>query len=216
MRPEPVCARCGGPLRPPGLWSSRWQCERDGAVEPYVVWPRVGPDTLDYVRTKSTVPLWIPWPLPHGWVLSGLAYAGDEREGAHASVVACTGPSPLGGAAELLLIAEDPGVGLGARYAGMEGMDPGDGIGDGPPDAKISAAGHPTPLWLVPAAADAAVFVGEAKGRWLWLLLWPATAGVLAYDELTLLDAAASDSRDRALDLDYGALSPRLAVPPAA
>ena len=35
---------------------------------------------------------------------------------------------------------------------------------------------------------DVAAFVGEAKGLWLWALVWPASAGVLMYDSLTLLD----------------------------
>lgn len=48
----------------------------------------------------------------------GGASAGDERTGARATAVALAGPSPLGGPADLVLVAEEPGVGLGARLAG--------------------------------------------------------------------------------------------------
>jgi hypothetical protein len=55
------------------------------------------------------------------------------------------------------------------------------------------------------------VFVGEAKGLWLWALVWPETAGVLMYDDVVL-----TDLRDvaNALDLDFGSVSPRLSEVP--
>lgn len=67
---------------------------------------------------------------------------------------------------ELLLVAEELGVGLGARYAGIEGPDPGLHLDvDSAPDAKVHAAGRPTPLWHVKnAPSDRAVFAGEARG----------------------------------------------------
>lgn len=64
--------------------------------------------------------------------------------------MACSGPGPLGGIGELLLVAEELGVGLGARYAGIDGPDPGPYINvSSPPHAKVVAAGRPTPLWHV-------------------------------------------------------------------
>jgi hypothetical protein len=124
-----------------------------------------------------------------------------------------TGPSPLGGAAEIMLVAEEPGVGLGARHAGLAGPDPGVGFDKGPPDAKVEVAGHPTALWNVPAAGDCAAFVGEAKAQWLWVLVWPAGAGVLMYDDLCL-----ADLRDGFIEAEiaFGSLSPRLAAVPKA
>ncbi|MDQ1695461.1 MAG: hypothetical protein QOJ03_814, partial [Frankiaceae bacterium] len=120
-----------------------------------------------------------------------------------------SGPSPLGGAAEIVIVAEEPGVGLGARLAGHPGPDPGAGFDAGPPDAKLEIGGHPTALWNLPAGADCATFVGEAKGRWIWALVWPATAGVLMYDQL-----AVADLRDGYLEaeLAFGSLSPRLSA----
>jgi hypothetical protein len=108
------------------------------------------------------------------------------------------------------LIAEELGVGLGARYAGLSGPDPGDAIAvNRPPHAKVLAAGRPTALWHVPDAPDdRAVFVGEARGLWLWAVVWPERSGLLMYDELVL-----TDLRDAGAELELlpcGALSPRI------
>lgn len=110
--------------------------------------------------------------------------------------------------AELLLVAEELGVGLGARYAGIDGPDPGSGLRvDAAPDAKVLAAGRPTALWHVKdAPADRAVFAGEARGLWLWAIVWPEQSGLLMYDELVL-----TDLRDAGGEVDLlpcGALTP--------
>lgn len=113
----------------------------------------------------------------------------------------------MGGPAELVLVAEEPGVGLGARFAGIEGPDPGD-VTEGAAAAKIHAAGIPTAMWALDGApSDRAVYVGEALGCWLWAVLWPDSAGFLLIDDFVL-----SDLRDTGQDLDVpcGALSPRL------
>jgi hypothetical protein len=158
------------------------------------------------------VPLWIAGGLPPGWVCSGFAYAGDDRSGARATVTAMSGPSPLGGPAELFVVAEEPGVGLGARHAGLAETDPGAGFDSGAADAKVIAAGHPTALWCLPAARESAVFVGEAKGLWLWALVWPETAGVLMYDGVVLSDLRDAENPP---DVDFGSVSPRLSEVPA-
>ena len=165
-------------------------------------------ERLDQVRPKSRVPFWLPWPLPPGWLATGLVYAGDERLGIGASAVACSGPNLTGGVAELVLVAEEPGVGLGARYAGLAGPDPGDRVGATAPHAKIHAAGHPTPLWCVGGTPDRAVYVGEGRGTWLWAIFWPDTAGYLMLEELILADLR--DAGHEIDDLPVGALSPRL------
>jgi len=209
MKAEPVCPRCGGALVAPGLWSSAWECHVHGPVPPLqpVAWP--GPGVLDVLRAATTTPLWMPWPLPTGWLVTGYAHAGDDRTGAVATVVACSGPAPLGGGADLLLVAESPGVGLGARLAGLPGPDPGAGFDAGPAHAKLDAAGHPTPMWNIDAGPDLAVYVGEAKAAWIWALLWPAAAGVLLLENLGLRDLV--ERTDGLGDIPYGALTPRLA-----
>ncbi len=191
----------------PGSSVDLWQCELHGAVHP--VQPVIAPDpeALAGVVAHSQVPLWLPWPLSSGWSFSGLAYVGDKKDGARASVVAASGPSPFGGDGDLLLIAEEMGIGIGARFAGLPGPDPGPIFEDTAAHAKVYAAGRPTPMWAVPGTGDRAVFVGEARGMWLWLVLWPSIAGTLLYDEVVL-----TDLRDAVPELAYlpmGTLSPR-------
>ncbi|MBX7547604.1 DUF6758 family protein [Streptomyces sp. NPDC004232] len=213
MRGEPSCPRCGGRVRAPGLFADSWQCDVHGTVYPLqpVIPPSV--EALAAVVPRTHVPVWMPWPLPVGWLFTGVAYAGDDRSGGRATAVACTGPGPLGGPAELVLVAEELGVGLGARYAGIDGPDPGPYMNiEKPPDAKVLAVGRPTPLWHVfRTPEDRAVFAGEALGMWLWAVMWPEQTGLLMYDELVL-----TDLRDAGAELDLvpcGALSPRLLRP---
>jgi hypothetical protein len=160
------------------------------------------------VRKNSLVPLWLPWPLPPGWLVTGFGEAGDERTGGRASLVALAGPSMLHGPADLLLIAEEPGVGLGAGFAGLDGPDPGEGFDRDPPHAKIDVLGHPYALWCVRGPADRAAYAGEALGNWLWMIAWPAEAGCL----IALADLCLRDLRDtdQDFDLPFGAFSPRL------
>jgi hypothetical protein len=178
-------------------------------VAPLQPLAKPGPEALEHVRSHAGVPLWLPQPMPTGWLVTGYAQAGDDRAGAVATVVACSGPAPLGGAADLLLVAESPGVGLGARLAGLPGPDAGAGFDSGPAHARLVAAGHPTPLWNVETHADNAVYVGEAKAAWMWVILWPAEAGVLLVENLGLEDAV---DREGDIDVAYGALMPRLAA----
>ena len=166
------------------------------------------------VAARSSVPVWLPWPLPSGWLLAGVSEAGSPRTVATATVVALCGPNPAPDPAEpaqhpadLLLVAEQPGTGLGARLAGLDDVDPGDGVVAGAPHAKVRAEGHPVPLWNVGSAADCATYVGEASGVWLWLVLWPATAGVLVLEPLELVDIRGADG---AVEPPAGAPSPRL------
>lgn len=213
MRGEPSCPKCGGRVRAPGLFADAWQCDEHGPVYPLqpVIPPSV--EALNVVVQHTQVPVWMPWPLPVGWLFTGVVYAGDDRSGGRATAVACSGPGPLGGPGEMILIAEELGVGLGARYAGIDGPDPGSYMNvEKPPQAKVLAAGRPTPLWHVYRTPDdRAVFAGEALGMWVWAVMWPEQSGLLMYDELVL-----TDLRDAGAEIDLvpcGALSPRLLRP---
>ena len=157
---------------------------------------------------QAKVPVWLPWPLPTGWLVSGFTGAGDERTGTLASAVALSGPNPLGGPGEMLIVAEEPGVGLGAGLAGLPGPDPGDGFAADAPNASVKVANHEAPLWLVESDGKA-VFVGEVAASWLWLVLWPDTAGTLLVEPLPLRDLR---DREQDLDVPFGALSPRLSA----
>ena len=167
--------------------SSAWVCERHGSVTPVRTVSRLSAEAVQLCAAQSGVPLWSPLPLLAGWTVTGLAAAGDARGQNKASVLALSGPSPLGGPADLLLIAEEPGVGLGARYAGLDGLDPGDAA-SGAPDAKVEAAGHETPMWRCASAPDRAAFVGEALGVWLYAVLWPPAAELVMLEHLVLHD----------------------------
>ncbi len=207
MRAEPSCPRCGLALHPPGLWSSSWVCDSHGAVHPLQPVGQPNADVLHHAVSTAAVPVWMPWPLPKGWLVTGLAHAGDERTPGRAVAIACSGPAPLGGPCDTLIVAEEPGIGLGARYAGLDSLDGGPVPAGRPPDAKVQVSRHPTALWALEGSGDRAIYVGEAFGCWLWLVMWPETAGFLLVDEFVL-----TDLRELGHDLDvpFGALSPRI------
>ncbi|MYW20203.1 hypothetical protein GT039_32695, partial [Streptomyces sp. SID2955] len=90
MRGEPSCPKCGGRVRAPGLFADAWQCDAHGPVYPLqpVIPPSV--EALNVVVHRTQVPVWMPWPLPVGWLFTGVAYAGDDRSGGRATAVACS------------------------------------------------------------------------------------------------------------------------------
>jgi len=187
-------------------------CDRHGVVPPLHIPSRIGPDEVDTARAARRVPLWCPWPQLPDWMLTGVGWAGETPAEAVATVSACSGPAPLGGPADVVLVAEEPGVGLGCWFAGIGGTDPGPvlaaAVSGQVPHAKIIAAGHPTPLWSVPSVDDRSVYVGEAKGLWLYAVAHPASAGYVLAEHIVLHDLTES----RPPELVYGALSPYLAA----
>jgi hypothetical protein len=202
----PTCPRCLGELRPPDLWSSQWRCDDHGEVLPYHVTVPARRSVLANLVASTSIPLWVPWPMPVSWYASGLAWAGDERTGPRATTFAASGPSPVGGPADLVMVAEVPGVGVGARLAGLDGPDP-EHIGD-VAESKVEADGRPTALWSVASPADRAAFVGEARGMWLWVVLWPADAALLLLEHIVVRDLSEAPAIVELLD--FGAPSPYL------
>ncbi|NIZ93193.1 DUF6758 family protein [Kineococcus rubinsiae] len=208
------CPRCDAAVRAPSIWHNGSTCAVHGEVVPLQPAQPADSRHLEWVAAHSDVPVWLPWPLPDGWLLTGTRCVRDEKHAAQAVVVAASGPhhgSPGGSpVADLLLVSERPGTGLGAHLAGRDDVDPGDGLVTGAPAARPHAAGASTPLWGVESEGDRAVLVGEAGGVWLWALLWPAAAGATLLDDLSLVDL-----RDPAhtLDVPCGALSPRVQWP---
>jgi hypothetical protein len=203
MSVSPVCPRCGEELVVrPGSAAQAW-CHVHGAVTPLHHAVLLAHDAIVAVTADARVPAWVPDPMPPGWAVTGMAWGGEP--GARAIVVDCAGPAPLGGSAELLLIAEEPGTGVGCGYAGLPGPDPGDVI-TGQNSVDVKAAGQRAPLWAVPTSDDRAAFVGEAYGVWLWLVMWPMNAAWLLAEQLELLDL-----RDRIYpDLPLGPASEHL------
>jgi hypothetical protein len=207
MRGPATCPRCGSPLARPGIWSSQWTCPQHGAVVPMLPIPQPSLEWARHIVTRSPVPVWLPWPLPYAWLVTGLFVVGDDVTGIKAAATALSGPDPIGGPGDLLIVSEEPGVGLGARYAGVNGPDPGDQLHE-VPDTKILVRGRPAPLWFVPGLPDRAAYVGESEGLWLWMVLHPETTDLLLLEELQLVDM-----RELGEEIDlvpFGALSPWL------
>ena len=194
------CPRCGAPVQ--RLPDSQWWCGADGAVAPLgeVAEPSIF-DMLAHLNGLA-FPTWVPWPMPAHWSLAGVARAGDPD--VQATVSAYVAPNPVEGVADLVVVCEEPGVGLGARFAGAPGVDVGREISGSPATTRVNVDGHSTPLWWLGGGTDRDVFVGEASGRWLWLVAWPASAGVLVAEVDTLVDL-----RDLADQLELIPLSGR-------
>jgi hypothetical protein len=193
-----------------------WRCDRCGPVPPWHVAQHISQEIVEVAIAQAkhgarAVPLWCLWPLPPGWTVTGVGWAGDDRDGVCATAVACSGPSPIGeGPADVVLIAEEPGVGLGQRFAGLSGLDPGPYLADAlektAAHAKVKVGGHPTGLWAVAARDDRSAYVGEAMGLWLYAVAWPASAGYLLAEDVVLHDL----TDWLPTELVYGAPSPYL------
>lgn len=146
-----------------------------------------------------------------GWSITDFGSVAVPGGDARACFVTCSGPSDLDGVVEVSVVSEEPGVGLGARCAGLARSDPGAEIGDGPPHAKIRIDGHPISLWSVLTSEvdvdfDRSVFAGEARGRWLWLVLRPASAALMLADEWAMVDLA--ELGPELIDLSFGGSPP--------
>jgi hypothetical protein len=161
---------------------------------------------LPSLLRNAAVPIWLPWPLPSGWLVTGFAGATDDLGETCGCAVALSGPNPFGGPGEMLIISEELGLGLGARFAGLPGPDPGGDVAASAPHAGVRFSNHEFPLWHVDAPHRAA-YVGTVMGHWLWLVMFPDTAGLLMARPLVLRDL-----RDpgQELDLPYGQRSPLL------
>lgn len=188
------CPRCPTPVARIGDGGG-WACPDHGPVRP--LWR---PEEVSYdgfvahLDRAGSFPTYLPWPLSPGWQVTDFAVVADDR-GATASLTAVSGPSELDGPVDVLLVAEEAGVGLGARCAGTAGEDPGIDLGDGPASARLRIGSQSVPLWPLSTSDhagewDRSVVVGEAAGRWLWLVLRPASAMLLLQDEWQLRDVS--------------------------
>lgn len=203
------CPRCAAPVTDDGVV---WTCRDHGPITP--LWR---PDLADYdsfaehARRSGALSTYVPWPLSPGWTVTDFGCVLSPGQDCRASFLACSGPSDLDGVVELTLVSEEPGVGLGARCAGLPRTDPGTEVGDGPPHARVRIDGHPVPLWSVLTSAadltfDRSVFAGEAAGRWLWMVLLPASAALLLENEWILMDIA--DLGPELVELPFGGSPP--------
>lgn len=188
----------------PTLMHERYECPQHGAVPPEHPPILPGSDALTALAGSSDVPFWMPWPLPASWLFAGLQLVGGGKEPVDAVVVGLTGHGMTQGPSDVVIVAEKPGTGVGARWAGVSEPDP--DLTTKPATTKARAAGWQTPLWNVDTPGRAA-FVGQAGGCWLWLVTWPDTAWPVLDDDLHLIDLRAPGTH---VDIPTGALLPRL------
>ncbi len=205
--PAVECPRCAQTLAPPSVMEPDYRCRTHGVVPALV--PAIGFDAADIQRltARSEVPVWIPSPLPQGWLLTGVRWTETPRRACTGVAIGVSGHGLSVGPTDVLVVAEQPGCGLGARFAGLEQADPGMWLLGKRPVVQVRTGRTATGLWSLPTSADRVGFVGEAEGCWLWILGWPATAWGLVADELRLVDAR-SDTSYR--ELRAGAVNPRL------
>jgi uncharacterized protein DUF6758 len=186
------CPRCSTPVASTG---TEWSCPDHGVIAP--LW-RPGDASydafLEHLGATARVPTYLPWPLSPGWRVTDFAAVGDQVRG-RAAMTCVSGTSALDGPVDVLVITEEPGVGLGARIAGTMHDDPGPEIGDGPATVRVRIDSQTVPLWPVSTSTasaewDRSVVAGEADGRWLWLVLRPASAVLLLRDDWILRDVS--------------------------
>lgn len=180
------CVRCATPVGRDA--QGRWWCDHDGSVAAIDGYTEPTVHSLLQQATQVAAPTWLPWPMLDQLSLAGTAAAIDVDGQPQATLAAFSGADVVGGAADLVIVCEEPMVGLGARYAAATGLDIGSEIAHRAPAVHVSVNGRATPMWWIAGPTDRDVFVGEASGRWLWIVAWPATAGALVNDRLTLRD----------------------------
>lgn len=203
------CPRCAAPVAqtPQG-----WVCVDHGAIQP--LW-RPEESTYDafadHLRATDGFPTYLPWPMSPGWRVTDFAAVGARPEQARASMTCCSGTSELDGPVDVIVVTEEAGTGLGARLAGTLHDDPGSQIGQGPPAVKVRVEGQAVNLWPVSTDLsegewDRSVVAGEARGRWLWLVLRPASAMLLLSDDWFLRDVSAVGPQ--LVELPFGGPAP--------
>lgn len=174
-----------------------WACPEHGDVLP--LW-RPEEATYDalvrHLEGAGEHPTYLPWPLGPAWSVTDLARVGRPGETACATYTCTSGTSALDGPVDVLVVSEEPGVGLGARCAGLAEHAPGPELGEGRPEVRVRLEHQTVALWALSTSRsstdlDRSVLVGEAAGRWLWLVLRPASAILLLREDWILREAAA-------------------------
>lgn len=153
---------------------------------------------VEALSAAGDLPTYLPWPMSPGWSVTDFAVVSRPAPdpGAHATMTCSSGTSALDGPVDVFVVTEETGTGLGARCAGTSHLDPGPEIGSGPPMVKVRIGTQSVPLWPVSTVSaddrdlDRSVVAGEALGRWLWIVMRPASAMLLLRDEWILRDVS--------------------------
>jgi hypothetical protein len=186
------CPRCAAPV---SETAAGWVCVEHGRIDP--LWR---PDEASYdafaehLRVADGFPTYLPWPMSPGWTVTDFAAVGVDGR-ARATMTGVSGTSQLDGPVDVLVVSEEAATGLGRRVAGTPYDDPGAEIGSGPPAVRVRIDSQVVPLWPISVSAatgewDRSVVAGEAAGRWLWLVLRPASAILLLRDDWILRDVS--------------------------
>lgn len=192
MALKPGCPRCPTPVARSG---AGWSCPEHGEIPPLWRAEEASYDAfVDHLGATARFPTYLPWPLSPGWRVTDFASVGEPGNG-QAAMTCVSGTSELDGPVDLLVVNEEPGTGLGSRVAGTPHDDPGAEIGEGPPTVWVRIDSQTVPLWPVSTSAasgewDRSVLAGEAQGRWLWMVLRPASAVLLLRDDWILRDVS--------------------------
>lgn len=198
---SPGCPRCSLPLvdlvaapdRAPGA-AAGWACPEHGVVVPLWRSDAASYDDLAaHLLATPDFPTYLPWPMSPGWSVTDLAHVGGP-ERTLATATCCSGPSDADGPVDALVVTEEAGTGLGARVAGSAGSEPRPDLSI-PPLVRVRIGSHTVPLWAVAPSGsgldlDRSVVAGEAFGRWLWVVLRPASALLLLSDVWILRDVS--------------------------
>jgi hypothetical protein len=166
---------------------------------------------VEHLRTAGAFPTYVPWPMGPGWALTDFAVAAAAQGQATAALTCTSGTSELDGPVDVLVVTEEAGTGLGARCAGTRYIDPGHEIGERPPSARVRIGSQPVNLWDISTSSsdgefDRSVLAGEASGRWLWIVLRPASALLLFRDDWILRDV--SGAGPELVELPFGGHRP--------
>jgi hypothetical protein len=185
------CPRCPTPV---GRTPSGWSCARHGATVPLRRPAEASyADFAEALALAGDFPTYLPWPMSPGWSVSDFAVVGNAP--ARATMTCASGSSELDGPVDVMVVSEESGVGLGARCAGTLHLDPGPELGAGRAPVRVRIGSQAVPLWPVSTSStdvelDRSVFAGEAGGRWLWIVLRPASAMLLLRDDWILRDVS--------------------------
>ena len=191
---SPACPRCSAPVAP-GDGGDAWSCPDHGPTD--ALWRPAEASYAAFTehlgRTRG-FPTYLPWPLSPGWAVTDVAAVGSE-ERTRATMTCCSGTSELDGPVDVVVVTEETGTGLGARLAGSSHDDPGPGLPDGAPLVRVRLDQKQVPLWSVSTSGssgewDRSVVAGEALGRWLWIVVRPASAILLLRDDWILRDVS--------------------------
>ncbi|MDQ4054910.1 MAG: hypothetical protein M3237_19755 [Actinomycetota bacterium] len=203
------CPRCPAPV---SKTTDGWTCVEHGVIHP--MW-RPEESTYEsfteHLRASDAFPTYLPWPMSPGWWVTDFAAVGADPSHTRATMTCCSGTSQLDGPVDVIVVTEEAATGLGARIAGTLHDDPGADVGEGPPAVKVRVDTQVVNLWPVSTSGttgewDRSVVAGEARGRWLWLILRPASAMLLLRDDWILRDI--SSVGPQLVEMPFGGPAP--------